>query len=516
MESSKKMLKNDNNLKNKSFNDENESVYHATNAIDILNGKINKKESKIQEMMDKIAENLNEVETKKYGFKQNLNRKKKEMSEHYQEVLEEVQSKIAIQLSENETLAKNIECIKNEIHELLNKDVDLPKANFVIDYSKRTEKTLKQKELEIKKQCTDEFYPLFERVEEEHKLYVDKLIEEHQLQLKKINDDALDAIQKFRPRVFITQEEIASQQRYDLELANENENYMLKKNDIESIIKQIEDETNESVRNIYIEAKTNMKEERKNYMSRFKEAKSVQYIPKEINLPNEYDITPEQEAQFKKKAEQRLKDEYEQKLQRIVDRVSDDREKMKKDMVKYESEKIETLTEVNEKRLSDLNTQYSDQIELESKMNQELKILKERWASLNDQKLSNDELLSDLRGETYYYKDKIKKLDRELGVYHKYFEEEEEDLEELSLIKSQLNKLLHEFETEKRHYQRHKKIVEQNHERSLQKIDEKVEDVKKAKDQVIESLKKEISETKNQIKSIGMELAKLLNIHIDD
>ena len=487
-------------------------VGSVTDGIIVLQEKINQIDVNIDNLMREIAKNQNELEEKKAGFKSTLKRKKSELKERYKNTLEEIQSLTATQLVENESITEKIAKIADEIDKIVNSPVELPKIKTEFDFSKKTKKILKEKEVEIQKQCSEEFRPFFIKLQEEHNETIQSLYIEHENELKEIQEDAFEQLRRFKPRVFISQEELETTKRYEKEKADENAQYESQKEILLKQIKAINDEKDKELQKIFDKTKETLLEEKKTISARIKKAKAS-VKDKRAQIPQikvEYTTSPEQEAKLRETAEQRLKKEFEDKLKEQVEKVQEHREKMESDIREYIDKTIKEEKEKNELEIYNEDNEVADLMETISNLTNEFKSLQEKYDQQNDERQQNEENLSQERGEKLYYTDKLNDIERKLAKYQ-IVEEEEEDSPEFIAIQKELDKLSRDIAISKNFYHKTMKKIEAKHLVAKTQIEERFHALEAAKDQQIQDLKRQIKETNAQIKSMSIEINKLID-----
>ncbi|EAY16742.1 hypothetical protein TVAG_067470 [Trichomonas vaginalis G3] len=480
-------------------------------AISQLHTKIQEKERNIDFMMNEIAKIKNDLESRKLGFDGKVQRKREEMKNRYKAMIEELQSRAATQLAENELLTSKISEITSKINDIVNAPINVKKVKLNFDFSKNTEKLLKEREKEIREQCSKEFYPFFLKLQQEHEENIESLEIEHENEIKRIHEAAFDELKIFKPRVFISQEEIAARQKFEKIQNNLNSEYEIQKNALLKQISEIETDRDNNLQQLFEETKQKIQNEKSFFSKRrkivrqnVKNAKSQ--IPQQIEVPK---LSPEEEKNLRLFVEQKLKSDFEKQLESQVNNVQENRENMVKEMKEMENNEIKKASENNDLIIYNLDNEISDLDEELLSLNQELEKLKLNYENLSAERSSNEDNFSQMRGEKLYYADNLRDLEAKLLKYN--FEEEEEESQEVLALQSELEKFSHEIDREKKNHLKLINSLVSQHESTKNKISSRAEELFVVKDQAISQLKLKINETKKKIKEIHSEVTSLVN-----
>lgn len=495
----------------KSESKQNDDSEKAKSAISLLHQRISEKEANIQKLMTEIANIHNDIESKKLGFDAKVQRKREEMKNSYKSMIEELQSNVAMQLAENEALTSKIAEVTNQINDIVNAPIDIKPVKLNFDFSKNTEKLLKEREKEIRSQCSKEFYPFFVRLQEEHNETIESLEIEHDNEIKAIREAAYEELKKFKPRVFISQEEIAARQNFEKTQAKRNAEYESKRDKLLKDISDIEQDRDYKLSIVFAETKNKLQNEKSNFSKRRKMAKenvkaAKNTIPEPVTIPK---LSPEDEEKLRKSAEQRLKSEFEQKLQTEVNLVQERREQMVKDLQELEKNEIQAANEENELTIFNLDNEISDLDEQMANLSKEYENYKSLYDAGNVDRSTNEDSLSQERGEKLYYMDKLRELESKLSKYA--FEEEEEENPEVVSLQNELEAFANEINKEKRIHAKMINNLISQHESMKEKITTRANDLIQIKDETIAQLKQKIKETKQKIKEIHSEVSNIVH-----
>ncbi|OHT17129.1 ERC protein [Tritrichomonas foetus] len=470
----------------------------------LIGEKIKESQAKIEQVLSDIAFYQNKVQTKKVGFKSKLKAKKEEQKIKYQNLIKEIQSKLSVQLAENEQITSNIDDLTKEI-ENLSKPKEIGQFEPInIDYSKKTQKILKEREAEIRKKCEVEFAPLFEKLKMEHAANLKILEEEFHNKVKQINDKAEEEISAFAPRVFISQEEIRVRQDYDTAFQKEKVAFEQKRNEIKETIRSIQNERDKIIQKITDDVDEQLFEEEKLFNQKLQDIQESVIEPPMPDFSKEYEFTPEQEIEFRKSAEQKLKENFQIHLEEAVNEVSQRRELMEKEMVIYEETKTASLKEKYENEISETKKFVDQQQEEIDFLKAEINSLKAEWTDMNQSRRDNEDNQSRLQSQVDKLNAEYNQTKSEIDVLRQ--EKEEEPDEELTMLQNEIDKLSKDMILAKKYHQHLMKKKKAKHSDSIETINQRVASLTKIKDDTIYSLTEELRNTKKKARIIGENL----------
>lgn len=473
----------------------------AEKVSSLIGNKILESQARTEQALNDIAYYQNKLQTKRASFKTKLKTKKDEQKIKYQNILKDIQSKISVQLSENELLTSKIDNLTKEIEEL-SKPKEIPDLEPIsIDYSKKTEKILKEREIEIRKKSELEFNPLFEKLKMKHLRTIESLKEEHELKIQQINEKADNEISNFAPRAFISNEELRMRQYYDNIFQKEKLDFEKQKSIILERISIIEKEKERTVQQITDEVDEQIFNEEKIFKEKIQIIRNSVIEPDIPDFSKEYEITPEQEKEFRKTAEQKLKDNFQKLLQESVSDVAQRREMMEKEIIDYEKTKSSSLAEKYEKDINDTINLIQSQKEEISFLKSEINSLKAEWNDMNQSRRDNEETSERLISEVSKLNEEYSQIQKEIEIVKK--SEDEKPDEEMIILQDEIDKLSNEVQIAKKFHIHLVKKIKAKHFDSLTTIQQRVTNLTAMKDQTIDSLSNELRNIKKKTKILS-------------
>ena len=488
----------------------NESLEENAKKISsIIQQKIDQSHKNVDEAISQIALYQNKAQTRKTGFKTKLKTKLDEQKDKYQELLKDIQSQISIQLADNEKITSQIDNLTQEI-EALNKPQEAPSFEPInIDYSKKTEKILKEREIEIRKKCDEEFEPLFKKIEIEHSKNIEAIEEEFNNQVQNINQKADEEIISFVPRVFITQEEIRVRKEYENIFQKEKIEFEKKRDELKEKILNIQVERDKIIQGITDEVDEQLFNEEKIFHEKIKEIKESIVEPQMPDITKEFEFTPEQEEEFKKNAEQKLNERFQQILQESIEEVAQRRELMESEMIKYEETTNAALKKKYATEIEDANKAISSQKEEIEFLKAEINSLKAEWNDMNQSRRDKDDIAQRLEKQIVSLKEEDKRV--KVEIENARYEEDDEPDDELLSMQQEIDKLAKDMKIAKKYHVHLMSKKKAKHTDSLSTIQRRVSMLIQSKDEKINELANELKNIKRKTKELNDNLQVLLS-----
>lgn len=473
----------------------------AEKVSSLIGNKILESQARTEKIINEIAYYQNKLQKKKAGFKTKLKTKKDEQKIKYQNILKEIQSTISVQLAQNEQITTKIDDLTKEIEDL-SKPKDAPDMGPInIDYSKKTEKILKEREIEIRKKSELEFNPLFEKLKMKHLKSIEKLKEDYKLKIQEVNQKADNEIANFAPRVFISNEELRVRQYYDSVLLKEKIEFEKQKELLKEKISIIEKEKEKIVQQITDDVDEQLFNEEKLFNEKMNKIRNSIIEPEIPDFSKEYEITPEQEKEFRKSAEQKLKDNFQKLLQDSVSDVAKRREAMEQEIVDYEKTKSASLTEKYENEIKENIKLIQSQKEEISFLESEINSFKAEWNDMNQSRRDNEETNERLISEVSRLNEEYSKLQIQIAKVKE--NDEEKPDEELLSLQDEIDKLSNDVQIAKKFHVHLVKKIKSKHFESLATIQQRVTNLTAMKDQTIDSLSNELRNIKKKTKTLS-------------
>lgn len=481
----------------------------AERAASLISEKIDQSLERTDKMLTQIAKAQNKIDKKKMGFESKLKIEKEALKEKYHQLLTKIQGNVAVQLSENEKIALIIASITDEINKL-SQPIPTPTIEPVkVDLSKKTEKILKQKEQELKEKCTEEFAPLFTQLEQQHADLIESMNVEFEEEVNKINEEAAAEINQFIPHAFITQEEIRVRQIYENLLLQEKSKFEAQREQLKGQISIIENERDKEMQRVTDEYDDQIFEEEQLFNKQMEMISSSIDEPEMPDISSEFVFTPEQEEEFRRTAESKLKKDFEQRLQIEISHVAQRRESMKTSVKQYEEERLKTLdTQIKDdhERITDeINAQEKEIEEIESEINNK----KSEWSYYNSSRKENGEILQDLSEKTQAMQKQLNEINKELEELKS--QEEPHYDEMFEDIQQEMVELGKEVSRTKKYYLHNMQKLKNNHANSMQIVQQRVIEVKTNKDETISKLRAQLKATKSRTKHLAETLQSRIN-----
>ena len=371
----------------------------------------------INSIIEQIAITKNKMENQKIGFQTHLTTMKNDQKIKYTAKITDLQNKATLELAEKEKYMQQFEKLTNELTDL-QKPYQVPKEKIVIDYSSKTEATLKKKEKKIIEDCQEKFIPLKEKIQEEHEQLIQQLNADFEQQLSIIENDQKHANDSFIPRVFITQEEIEVRRKYETTSKTETIAFEKERDKLKAEIKEKQVERDKILQKITDDIDETLFNEEKEFNKQMKELENaIPVINVDISIPS-FDITPEQEQQFRIDAEKRLESEFKVSLAAKISKIAEEREKVQKQIPLDEAAAISRLDKQNSQKISNLE----NEVEKLEKVIQDTKDLiqaeKIEWRELNSTKSQKKEICSELLQKTDLFSKQIESIQEEINSYN--------------------------------------------------------------------------------------------------
>lgn len=475
----------------------------AAEVAEVLTQRIRESQKKIDEMMTEIAKARNNIQKKKVGFKSKVMNKKEEIATKHRQLIEQLQSTTSVQLAENEKITAQIADLTAEL-ERLSKPIELviPQIDKV-DFSAKTNRLLKAREEEMRKKCSEEFRPFFEKLENEHIQNLESLQRIHQVELRQIDADCQAAIDSFQPTALISKEELRLQNRYEIIMQRERKEFERKRDELIAKIKVVETERDREMQKITDETDEEIFQGEQLLQEKIQEIRKLVVEPPVEDLSVEITITKEQEQKIRDKIDQDLKESFESNLKQSVEEVAERRDRMEKEMQKYCEERAIAAEEESQNTIERTKGDIERLIREICSLRESLNVMKAEWSDMNQTRRDREDMLSVLKERNESDEKKLNQIKEELKLLQEVKEEENHEADE---IQKDIDKLGQEVLSEKRKHVNHMKKKKNEHESSLEQIKSRVESLKQGKDELIEKLKMQIRDTKRRAKAVQQDL----------
>ena len=475
----------------------------AQEVAEVLTERIRQSQQKIDEMMTEIARLQNNVQKKKMGFKSKVMCKKEEIASKHRQLIEQIQSTTSVQLAENEKLAAQITSLTEELEKLAKPvEVVIPEVAKV-DLSAKTNRLLKEREEEMRRKCSEEFKPFFEKLESEHLQNIASLQRIHEVELRQIDDQCQAVIDAFQPTALISKEELRMQNRYEIIMQKERKEFERKRDELAAKIKVVESERDREMQRITDETDEEIFQGEQLLQQKIQEIRGLVVEPPVEELSLDITISKEQEKEIREKIDQDLKDGFERNLKQSVDEVAQRRDRMEKEMVKFCEAKAVEAEEESQNMIERTKAEIEGLLHDIRDARDELNSMKAEWADMNQTRRDREDMLKVLKERNEVDQKRLDEVRKQLKILQ---EVKEEDNHEADEIQADIDRLGEAVIAEKRRHIGYMKKKKAEHESSLEQIKERVETLKQAKDELIEKLKMQVRDTRRKGKTVQQDL----------
>lgn len=473
----------------------------AEKVSSLLGNKIIQSKEETDKIISDIAFYQNKLQTKKSSFKARLKTKRDEQKDKYQKIISDIQSEITIQLAENEQLASKIATFQREIEDFSKPKVMPAIEPISFDFSKKTERQLKERESEIRKRCDFEFNPLFEKLKMKHMKEKESLQQKYEQKIAEIDSKTKNEISAFAPRIFISQEELRVRKNYETIFQTEKDIFEKKRDEINCKIAEIESEKQQAIHTITDEVEAKIYQGEQIFNEKMADIKNSIMEPVIPDFSKEFEITPEQEDEFRKASEQKLKDNFQKILEQSVSDVAQRRELMEKEIDDYEKGQIISLTQKYESEIKELEDIICSQREEADFMRAEINSFKAEWNDMNQSKHDNEEIKEKLETQIKKLESDFKQIVDQIEIT-KQIDKEQPD-EELNVLENEISKLANDVKIAKKFHFHLLKTKSEKHEQSLAMINQRFSQLTAMKDEAIVSLTNELKNIKKKTKILS-------------